>query len=112
MRRVGGARAHGDLPERRPTQPVSQSIFPVSNPCSTASSLKPVVPTFQGRPGGEDLNWNLRVSNWTRFSTKRSTSGPAAVRLPAGCPVVTVHIPLSAYKTLLSMRYSDCKQFA
>jgi hypothetical protein len=30
--------------------------------------LKPVVPTFQGRPEGKDLNWNLRVSNWTRFS--------------------------------------------
>jgi hypothetical protein len=29
--------------------------------------LKPVVPTFQGRPESEDLNLNLRVSNWTRF---------------------------------------------
>src|SRR4051794_39846284 len=23
---------------------------------------------FQGRPEGEDLNWKLQVSNWTRFS--------------------------------------------
>src|SRR4051812_13940420 len=33
-------------------------------------------------------------------------------RLRRGCFRVTVHIPLSACKALLSMRYSDCKQFA
>jgi archaellum component FlaF (FlaF/FlaG flagellin family) len=26
------------------------------------------VPAFQGRPEGEDLNWKLQVSNWTRFN--------------------------------------------
>src|SRR3954470_12097736 len=33
--------------------------------------------------GGEDLNWNLRVSNWTRFS---QNNGRACIRTLSGLP--------------------------
>ena len=46
----------------------TNSIMKWAYKIQTASSLKPVVPTFQGRPESEDLNLNLRVSNWTRFN--------------------------------------------